>query len=59
MLILTRKAGQVICIGEHIRLVITSIVGHNVRIGIQAPPEVKILREELIPLPHNAGEGEI
>lgn len=59
MLILTRRAGETICIGDDIRIVITGVSGNQVRIGIQAPKDVKILREELVPLPHNAGEGEI
>lgn len=59
MLILTRRAGEMIRIGENVEVFVMAVSGSQVRIGIKAPPEVKILREELLPMPHNAGEGEV
>lgn len=50
-LILTRKVGEVIRIGEHIAVTIKAVNGAQVRIAIEAPPDVKILREELIGQP--------
>lgn len=47
MLILTRKTHQRIFIGKEIILEIVEIRRGQVAIGIQAPPEVKIIREEL------------
>ncbi|WP_248886192.1 carbon storage regulator [Acidithiobacillus acidisediminis] len=47
MLVLTRRKGQAIRIGEDIRIVITRIEDGQVRIGIETPSGVAILREEL------------
>lgn len=47
MLILSRKAGQGIRIGESIRILVVGIDGQFARIGIEAPASSKILREEL------------
>ncbi|RME44543.1 MAG: carbon storage regulator [Deltaproteobacteria bacterium] len=46
MLILTRKPGESVSIGENIKITIKGIKGRQVRIGIEAPPEVPIHREE-------------
>jgi carbon storage regulator len=47
MLVLTRKIGEEIVIGDNIRLTITSIDGGKVRLGIVAPRDVEIHREEV------------
>lgn len=47
MLILTRKSGQSFSIGDDVKITITEISGDKVRIGIDAPASVKVLREEL------------
>jgi carbon storage regulator len=47
MLILTRKLGESINIGDQIRVTIIEIHGNQVRIGIEAPRETKIYREEV------------
>jgi carbon storage regulator len=47
MLVLTRKSNQSIMIGEDIEVTVLSIVGDKVRIGIQAPREVPVYREEV------------
>ncbi|MFP3869079.1 MAG: carbon storage regulator CsrA [Desulfobacteraceae bacterium] len=47
MLIFTRKIGETIRIGDHIRIKIVDIKGKQVRIGIEAPPEVAVHREEI------------
>lgn len=59
MLVISRRVGERFLIGDNIMISITAINGLQVRIGIEAPPEVRILREELIPPERNAGEGEI
>jgi carbon storage regulator len=47
MLVLSRKAGEEIMIGDNIRLVITRISGNRVTVGIAAPKMVQITRREL------------
>jgi carbon storage regulator len=47
MLILTRKTGQGFTIGGDIEITITEVSGDKVRVGINAPREIKILRSEL------------
>ncbi len=46
MLVLTRKVQQSIMIGEDIEIIVSSIDGNTVRIGINAPRDIKILRKE-------------
>lgn len=46
MLVLTRKADQSIMIGDDIEIVVSSIDGNTVRVGIKAPRDIKILRKE-------------
>jgi len=48
MLILTRAVGETITIGHNIRVTILSIKGTQVRIGIEAPDDVRVLREEIV-----------
>lgn len=47
MLVLTRKVGEGIVIGDDIRLTVVEAKGGAIRIGIEAPAEKKIYREEL------------
>jgi carbon storage regulator len=47
MLTLTRKVGESIRIGEEIQIVVKEIRRNHVRIGILAPKDVKIYREEV------------
>ncbi len=47
MLILTRKIDEAIRVGEDIRIVLVQIKGGQVRLGIECPPHVRVLREEL------------
>lgn len=47
VLIFTRRVGEEIRIGDHIRVKIIDIKGKQVRLGIDAPPEVIIHREEI------------
>ena len=54
MLVLSRKAGEQIVIGEGIVVVVKRITGHRVTLGIEAPSNVHIVRGELEPLAHPA-----
>ncbi len=47
MLVLTRKLGESIAIDDHIKIVVVQIKGKQVRLGIKAPRETKIHREEV------------
>ena len=47
MLILSRRAGEAIRIGTDVRIVVVQLGGGKVRIGIEGPRELRILREEL------------
>ncbi len=47
MLILTRKKDEAIRIGEDIRIVLVQVKGGQVRLGIECPSDVRVLREEL------------
>jgi len=47
VLILTRKIGESILVGDHIRLVVLEIRGRQIRLGIEAPAEIVVLREEI------------
>ena len=47
MLILTRKRGESILIDGGIEIKITEISGDKIKLGISAPPDVKVYRKEL------------
>jgi len=47
MLVLTRKLGESIAIDDHIKIRVVQIKGKQVRIGIEAPKDTKIHREEV------------
>ena len=48
MLVLSRKKGESLSVGQEITIEILSVDGDRVRIGIQAPREVRIIRKELL-----------
>ena len=48
MLILQRKLGESLVIGEDVRVTVVSIEGGRVRLAVSAPAEVSILRSELL-----------
>jgi carbon storage regulator len=47
MLILTRRIGETLRIGEDVSVTVMGITGHQIRIGIQAPKSVPVHREEI------------
>jgi len=49
MLVLSRKEAERIRLGDSIVLTIVRVSGDKVRLGIEAPPDVVVLREELKP----------
>jgi len=54
MLVLTRKLGERIVIGDDIVVTVVAIGPGRVRLGIEAPPTVPVLRDELQPNAHGA-----
>ena len=59
MLVLTRKAKEEIVINGNIRVTIVSIDGNKIRIGITAPPEITVDREEIHKLRQEFTELEV
>jgi len=47
MLILSRRPGESITIGDNIVVTVVSITGNQIRLGISAPREVRVLRDEI------------
>ncbi|UNH40432.1 carbon storage regulator CsrA [Moellerella wisconsensis] len=47
MLVLTRRASEVLIIGDDIKITILSIKGNQVRIGVDAPKNIPVHREEI------------
>lgn len=47
MLVLTRKIGEAICIGDDVELIITEITKNAVRVGIKAPKNTPVYRREI------------
>ena len=57
MLVLSRMKGQVITIGDNIRITIVEVRGDKVRVGIDAPRDVQVLRAELLETPEGGDNG--
>ena len=47
MLILTRRVGEKLVIGEKVTVTVLGVKGNQIRIGIEAPPDVQVHREEI------------
>lgn len=48
MLVLTRKPGEQILVGKEVKITVIRISPNTVRIGIDAPPDMNIVRAELL-----------
>jgi len=57
MLMLSRKVDEVIVIGDNIRITIVKVRGDKVRIGIDAPKDVSVHREEVYDAIRKEREG--
>ena len=49
MLVLSRKVGERLVIGDNITIVVSRVAGNRVTIGIEAPDHVRVIRGELRP----------
>jgi carbon storage regulator len=58
MLVLSRKVGEKIWIGDQISITVVRISSGGVRIGIDAPPEMPVVREELREQIKSSGDAE-
>ncbi len=47
MLVLSRKVGEEILIGDNVRVVIVDVVGDKVKVGVDAPADVEVDRKEV------------
>jgi len=56
MLVLSRKEGEKLVIGDNIVLVVSKICGNRITLGIEAPADVKVLRGELKGQPEKASQ---
>jgi carbon storage regulator len=53
MLVLSRKVGERILIGDQIKVTVVRLATGGVRLGIEAPPEMVVVREELTERPES------
>ena len=58
MLVLTRKVGERIQIGDNISVVVTRVSANRVTLGVEAPSEVRIVRGELQPVLDSFEQGQ-
>jgi carbon storage regulator len=47
MLVITRKSGEGICLGDDVKITVLEISGSTVRLGIEASREIPVYREEI------------
>jgi carbon storage regulator len=58
MLILTRRVGETVMIGNEITVTVLGVKGNQVRIGVNAPKDVAVHREEIYDRIKREGDGE-
>ncbi|MFM7074241.1 MAG: carbon storage regulator [Planctomycetota bacterium] len=49
MLVLSRKVGEKIVIGDNITITLVRMAGNRVSIGVEAPDQVRVIRGEILP----------
>jgi len=57
VLVLTRKEGEAIRVGDEVRVVVVEIRGNQVKLGIEAPQSVVVDREERVDDEKEEGDG--
>ena len=58
MLILTRRVGETVMIGDDVTVTVLGVKGNQVRIGVNAPREVAVHREEIFERIKREGSGD-
>ncbi len=60
MLILTRRIGETLMVGDNVAITVLGVKGNQVRIGVNAPKEVSVHREEIYQrIQREKGQGEV
>ena len=58
MLILTRRVGESLMVGDEVTITVLGVKGNQVRVGVKAPKEVAVHREEILNrIEEGASEG--
>lgn len=58
MLILTRRVGETLMVGDNVTVTVLGVKGNQVRIGVNAPKDVAVHREEIYDRIRKETEGE-
>lgn len=59
MLILTRRVGETLMVGDEVTATVLGVKGNQVRLGINAPKEIAVHREEIYQKIHKEKEAEV
>jgi carbon storage regulator len=59
MLVLTRRIGESIAIGDDINIHVLEVRGHQVRIGVEAPRRIPVHRKEILAPPSGKRKAEV
>lgn len=58
MLILTRRVGETVMIGDNVTVTVLGVKGNQVRLGVNAPKDVSVHREEIYERIKQEGSGD-